>query len=112
MGRYMADEDYMTGADMDDGMDVMYMTHDDMAKITTITDHVMDTLITDANFRKGVANAWRGVKSAAGRAGDKAGRGFDKAEDKTKGAGNFVRNRANAVARAMFAVLPVTLRSW
>ncbi len=101
MGRYMADEDYMTGADMDDGMDVMYMTHDDMAKITTITDHVMDTLITDANFRKGVANAWRGVKSAAGRAGDKAGRGFDKAEDRTKGAGNFVRNRANAVAKAM-----------
>jgi hypothetical protein len=101
MGRYMADEDYMTGADMDDGMDVMYMTHDDMAKITTITDHVMDTLITDANFRKGVANAWRGVKSAAGRAGDKAGKGFDKAEDRTKGAGNFVRNRANAVAKAM-----------
>ena len=98
MGRCMTDEDYMTGANMDD---VMYMTHDDMAKVTAITDHVMDTLITDAGFRKGVAHAWRNVKQAAGRAGDKAGQGFDKAEDKTRGAGNFVRNRYNAVAKAV-----------
>ena len=108
MGARM-DEDYMTGANMDD---IMYMTNDDMAKVVAITDHVMDTLITDASLRKGVANAvsstWRGVKAAAGgvkaaagRAGHGAGEKFDRAEDKTVGAGNYVKNRAKAMAKAM-----------
>jgi len=115
MGRYMTDtgidmdEDYMTGADMDD---VMYMTNDDMTKVMAITDHVMDNLITDASLRKGIAGlakgAWRGVKSAAGQAaghvkrvGNGVGESFDNAEDGTVGAGKYVRNRFKAVGKAI-----------